>query len=132
MELDLRAALIGWLRAAPAPLDALNAIEEEAPPRAAPPWLGIAASASADWSTKDRQGREVRVAVELSTRGDDPAADGALVRALGARIEALPRTAPTFEIASILFLRARAERRERNLRSMLLEYRFRLLSTPSE
>lgn len=128
MELDLRAALIDWLRAAPAPISTLNAIEEEAPPRAAPPWLGIAASASADWSTKDRQGREVRVAVELTTRGDDPAADGALVRALGARIEALPSQQPGFAVASILFLRARAERRERNLRSMLLEYRFRLLS----
>lgn len=128
MEIDLRAALIGWLRAAPAPLDLLNAIEEEAPPRAAPPWLGIAASASADWSTKDRQGREIRVAVELTTRGDDPAADGALVRALGTRIEALPRLQPDFEVAAILFLRARAELRERNLRSMLLEYRFRLLA----
>lgn len=128
MELDLRAALIDWLSAAPAPISTLNAIEEEAPPRAAPPWLGIAASASADWSTKDRQGREVRVAVELTTRGDDPAADGALVRALGARIEALPSLHPAFVVASILFLRARAERRERNLRSMLLEYRFRLLS----
>jgi hypothetical protein len=132
MEIDLRAALIDWLSAAPAPLDVLNAIEEEAPPRAAPPWLGIAASASADWSTKDRQGREVRVAVELNTRGDDPAADGALVRALGLRIEALPRSHPTFEIASALFLRARAERRARNLRAMLLEYRFRLLSPQPE
>lgn len=126
MELDLRAALIDWLRASPAPLDTLNTVAEEAPPRAAPPWLGIAASASADWSTKDRKGREVRVAVELTTRGDDPAADGALVRALGARIEALPSPQPAFELASIQFLRARAERRERNLRSTLLEYRFRL------
>lgn len=127
MELDLRAALIGWLRAAPAPLDLLNAIEEEAPPRAAPPWLAIAASASADWSTKDLPGREVRLAVELTTRGDDPAADAALVRALGQRIETLPAAHPGFAVASVLFLRARAERRERNLRSVLLEYRFRLL-----
>ena len=132
MEHDLRAALIAWLRAAPAPLDALNAIEVEAPPRAAPPWLGIAASASADWSTKDRPGREVRIAFELSTRGDDPAGDGALVRALGARIEALPPAHAAFEVASILFLRARTERRERNLRSTLLEYRFRLLSPVTE
>lgn len=127
MEIDLRTAMLSWLRTAPAPLDQLNAVEEESPPRAAPPWLGIAASASADWSTKDRMGREVRLAVELTTRGDDPAADGALVRALGLRIENLPRSHARFEVASILFLRARAERRGRNLRSMLLEYRFRLL-----
>lgn len=132
MEIDLRAALINWLRAAPAPLDALNVFNEEAPPRAAPPWLGIVASASADWSTKDRPGREVRLAVELNTRGDDPAGDGALVRNLGARIDALPRQHPHFEVASIVFLRARAEQRSRNLRSTLLEYRFRLLAPYSE
>lgn len=128
MEHALRAALIDWLRAAPAPLDALNAVEEEAPLRTAPPWLGIAASASADWSTKDRKGREIRLALELHTRGDDPAADGALVAAIDRRVEDLPPRQPAFAIASTRFLRARAERRANNRRSMLLEYRFRCLA----
>ncbi|RXZ64884.1 DUF3168 domain-containing protein [Pelagerythrobacter rhizovicinus] len=128
MEHALRAALIAWLRGGPASLDTLNAVEEEAPLRASPPWLGIAASASADWSTKDRTGREIRVALELHTRGDDPAADGALVRAIERRIEALPREQPGFTVVSILFLRARAERRANNRRSVLLEYRFRCLA----
>ena len=129
MEHELRAALIAWLRSGPAPLDALNAIEEEAPPRASPPWLGIAASASADWSTKDRAGREIRVAMELHTRGDEAAADAALARAIERRIESLPRAQPGFAIASIAFLRARAERRANNRRSVLLEYRFRCLAS---
>ena len=86
MEHELRAALIAWLRAEPAPLDGLNAVEEEAPLRASPPWLGIAASASADWSTKDRKGREVRVALELHTRGDQIASDAALVSAIDRRV----------------------------------------------
>lgn len=128
MEHALRAALIAWLRGGPAPLDTLNAVEEEAPLRASPPWLGIAASASADWSTKDREGRQIRVAFELHTRGDDPAADGALTRAIERGIEALPRQQPGFTIASTLFLRARAERRANNHRSVLLEYRFRCLA----
>ena len=127
MEHELRAALIAWLRAGPAPLDGLNAVEEEAPLRASPPWLGIAASASADWSTKDRKGREVRVALELHTRGDQIASDAALVSAIDRRVEALPREQVGFSIASITFLRARAERRANNLRSVLLEYRFRCL-----
>ncbi|AKM08120.1 tail completion protein gp17 [Pelagerythrobacter marensis] len=131
MEHALRAALIEWLRTAPAPLNALNMVEEEAPLRAAPPWLGIAASASADWSTKDRAGREIRLALELRTRGDDPAADGALVTALDRRVEDLPRQQPEFAIASTFFLRARAERRANNRRSMLLEYRFRCLANQS-
>jgi hypothetical protein len=57
METLLRAALLGWLRTDPALAEAVNAVTEEAPLRTAPPWLGIVASASADWSTKDRRGR---------------------------------------------------------------------------
>jgi hypothetical protein len=127
MEQELRAALIAWLASGPAPLDTLNAVEEEVPERAAPPWLAIAASASADWSTKDRIGREVRVALELHTRGDEVAGDAALVRAIDRRVEDLPRMQDGFHIATIQFLRARAERRANNARAMLLEYRFRCL-----
>lgn len=129
METDLRAALIGWLRTGPAPLDRLNAVEEESPLRASPPWLGIAASASTDWSTKDLKGREVRIALELHTRGDDVAGDGALVRAIDKRTEDLPRLQGGFEVATVRFLRARAERRANDRRAVLLEYRFRCLET---
>lgn len=129
MENELRAALITWLRDGPAPLDMLNAVEEESPLRASLPWLGIAASASADWSTKDAAGREIRVALELHTRGGEADEDGELVRAIETRVEALPRNQPRFRIASVHFLRARSERRAGNLRAVLMEYRFRLLRT---
>jgi hypothetical protein len=128
METILRAALLAWLRSGPAPLDRLNAVEEEAPLRASPPWLGIVASASADWSTKTQAGREVRVAIELQSRGDDPAADAALVRAVEDRVEALPRAQQGFALATVQFLRSRAERRPNNRRAVLLEYRFRCLA----
>lgn len=127
METLLRAALISWLRADPALVGKLNAIEEEAPIRASIPWLGIAASASVDWSTKERKGREIRVAVELHLRGDDPATGAETIALIEDRIEALPSIYPTFSIASTRFLRARAEQRPTNVRAVLLEYRFRLL-----
>ena len=126
MEIALRAALLAWLRADPA-LAALNLVAEEASVSASLPWLGIAASASADWSAKDVRGREIRVALELHCRGDDPVSASALVRALETRIEALPRIQEGFAIASTLFLRARAEQRANNIRAVLLEYRFRAL-----
>lgn len=128
METALRAALLDWLHAAPAPLDALSAIEEEIPPRATPPWLAVAASASADWSTKDHRGREIRVALELHSRADEVLADAALVSAIDRRIETLPRVQDGFAIAGIQFLRARTERRANNGRATLLEYRFRCLA----
>ena len=129
METELRTALIAWLQADAILADLLNSITEEAPSRAAPPWLGIAASASADWSTKDRRGREVRVALELHCRGDDPGTAAATAQAIEARVEALPRAQAGFEIASTTFLRARAEQRPGNVRAVLLEYRFRVLAT---
>ena len=128
MEVDLRAALIAWLRADAVLANLLNAVTEEAPSRASPPWLALVASASGDWSTKDRAGREVRVALELHCRGDDPGTAAALSRAVEARIEALPRSQDGFAVASIGFLRARAEQRPGNLRAVLFEYRFRLLA----
>lgn len=127
METALRAALIAWLGSDPA-LAALNAVTEEAPARAALPWLALAASASIDWATKDRAGREVRVALELHCRGDQPDTAAALVAALEARVATLPASQPGFAVVSTAFLRGRTEQRAGNLRAILSEFRFRLLA----
>jgi hypothetical protein len=128
METLLRAALIQWLRADPALAAGLNTVTEEAPARASPPWLGIVASAGADWSTKNAPGREVRVALEVHLRGDDPATGAALIQAIEDRIASLPRTQDGFDVVSIAFLRSRVERRPGNVRAALIEHRFRLLA----
>lgn len=128
MEIALRAELIAWLQQDPVLSAALNAVTEEAPGRTALPWLAIAASASADWSSKDRLGREVRVALELHCRGDQPDAAAQLINAIEARIAALPALQAGFQIVSTQFLRARAEQRAANTRAILTEYRFRLLA----
>ena len=127
MENDLRAALIAWLAADPA-LAGLNAMEEEAPLSVTPPWLGIAASASVDWGTKDRPGREIRVALELESTTDLTAGDAALLGAIERRVLDLPPFQPGFELASIRFLRARSEARSDNRRAALLEFRIRLFA----
>ena len=128
METSLRASLIDWLRDDPALSSAINIVTEEAPVRAHIPWLGIAASASADWSVKTRKGREVRIALELHTRGDAPGPAASLADAVETRIESMPSMQAGFEIASIVFLRSRAEQRTGNIRAVLVEYRFRLLA----
>lgn len=127
MENHLRAAIIDWLRDDPQ-LASINSIEEEMPVTASAPWLGIAASASGDWGTKDRIGREVRVALELESRADEPSADGSLVDAIERRVLDLPPFHSGFELASVRFLRARSEEREGNLRGALLEFRFRIFA----
>jgi hypothetical protein len=129
METQLRAALIEWLRADPVLAAELNMVAEEAPVRASLPWLGIAASASSDWGAKDVTGREVRVALELHFRGDDPGAGGALTQAVEDRVQALPRVQEGFAVVTAVFLRARVEQRPGNLRAALFEYRFRVLAS---
>ena len=128
MEIAFRAALLRHLAADPALSGALNAITEEAPLRVSPPWLGIVASATGDFSHKTGMGREVRVALELQCRGDDPATAIDLVAGIEARIASLPTDHPGFRIASLAFLRSRAEQRADNRRAILLEYRARLLA----
>ena len=128
MEIPLRAAVLAWLAADPALAAQLNAVVEEAPSRTALPWLAVAASASADWSAKELAGREVRIALELHCRGDQPAAAADLTAAIEARIAALPPAQTGLRVVNITFLRARAEQRGANTRAVLLEYRFRVLA----
>ncbi len=128
MEVPLRAALLAWLAADPALSAQLNAIVEEAPSRTALPWLAVAASASADWSAKDVRGREVRIALELHCRGDQPGSAAALTSAIETRIATLPTVQTGFRVITAQFLRARAEQRAANTRAVLIEYRFRLLA----
>lgn len=128
MELPFRAALLAWLAADPLLAASLNTITEEAPLRASPPWLGIVASVSTDFGHKTGTGREVRVALELQTLGDDASGTADLVAAIEARIVTLPPDQPDFRIASLTFLRARAEQRGEARRGVLLEYRARLIA----
>jgi len=128
MEIALRAALIDWLASDPALSGTLNSVSEEAPAKAALPWLAIATSASIDWSAKDRMGREVRIALELHCRGDRPDTAAALVAAVEARIDAIAPQQAGYRVVFAQFLRARTQQRAGNTRSILTEYRFRLLA----
>ena len=127
METQLRAALIDWLRADASIAAALNVVDEAETSRASPPWLAMVASASADWSSKTHTGREIRVALELRHRGDVPGDAAELLRAIEMRVETLPPAQPGFRIAGIHYLRARHERRARNERASLVEYRIRIV-----
>lgn len=130
MELAFRGVLVAWLAADSTLSAGLNAIVEEAPLRTALPWLALTASASTDWSTKSGRGREIRVALELNYRGYEQLAEADLISAIEARMESLPadQSAAGFQIASLTFLKARAEQRGEAVRSLVLEYRARVLA----
>ncbi|MFT6473072.1 tail completion protein gp17 [Qipengyuania profunda] len=129
MEIAFRTALVAWLRADPLLADMLNSIEEAGPVAASPPHLALVASAAADWSTKTARGREIRLALELVGRSDDPAQTAALALRVEQRIATLAPQQEGYRIVVTQFLRSRVERRRRGLRAVLLEYRFSLLET---
>ena len=129
MEIALRAALLDWLRTAPTPIAELNLVDEQETGRASMPWLALVASASTDWSAKDRQGREVRAAFELNHRGDQVAALADTIAAIEGRVLALPPAQPGFTVVTTRFLRARSERRANNVRATLVEFAFRCLAS---
>lgn len=129
MESILRTALVDWLASDPLLATTLNSVTEEVPSRATAPWLAIVASASSDWSTKDRKGREIRVALELQIRGEEAGESGDIASLIEDRIAALPADQTGMRIITTQFLRARAEQRDHLSRAVLLEYRFRALET---
>lgn len=132
MELRFRRDLIAWLAADPELAAALNAVAEESPISAPPPWLGLAASAGAAWGAKDAPGRDIRVALELTCRSDDPEGAAALAEEIERRMATLPAAQAGYRVSVSQFLRSRAERRPGNIRAVLLEYRFLCLATPTE
>ena len=128
MESAFRSTLLAWLRADPILADLVNAIEEEGPAAASPPRIAIVASASADWSSKSHAGREIRLALELVGRGDDPAETGVLAARIEQRIATLAPEQAGYRVVVTQFLRSRVERRSRRMRAVLLEYRFMVLA----
>ena len=132
METRFRSDLLAWLAGSAELSAGFNAIAEEAPVAASLPWLGIAASASADWGAKGTPGREVRIALELVMREDEPEAIAALTDALERRVATLPAAQGGYRVVVTQFLRSRAERRAGNIRAVLTEYRFLLLANPTE
>ena len=129
MEMAVSTALVAWLRADRLLADMLNSSEEAGPVAASPPHLALVASAAADWSTKTARGREIRLALELVGRSDDPAQTAALALRVEQRIATLAPQQEGYRIVVTQFLRSRVERRRRGLRAVLLEYRFSLLET---
>jgi hypothetical protein len=132
MESRFRRDLLAWLSADPELAAGLNAVSEESPLAASPPWLGIAASASTDWGGKGATGREVRVALEMVLRDDDAEAIADLTDALERRVATMPAVQLGYRVVMTQFLRSRAERRAGNIRAVLTEYRFLLLANPTE
>lgn len=120
------AVLCTAIREALQPL-ALNGIHDASPARAREPFAVVEAGVAADWSTKDRRGRELRPAVSIVTAGDDPGVLRGLLADAGEAIEAMAPDLPGWRVASYVLVRSRhAREREGRWRGQI-EFRVRMM-----
>ena len=126
--MSAEAAAYAALATALAGVAGLNAVSPGPPLAASPPYAEIGAIVAADWGTKDRPGRELRVQVTVSDRGEAPARVLALAGVAGAAIEAMPRVAQGWELVSIALARTRLAADRPGQWRLVHEYRLRMLS----
>lgn len=128
-EILFRAALLEAL-SADARLSAMvNGVYEEAPVKASPPYIVLRPGLAGDWSTKDRRGRELRLALSVHDAGRAPDAIGGIAARAERAIEAMPPDLDGWRIVGLVFLRSRLGRDADGGWSVLIEYRARLLET---
>lgn len=115
------------LVAALAGIAGLTGVYDGPPARAAYPYASIGEAVAADWSVKERRGRELRLAVTIHDDGASAARLHGLMAAAEDAIEAIGVDLPGHRIASLVFLRARVSRDAAGPWAGLIEYRARIL-----
>ena len=108
-EQAVRSRMLGMLQADGALAGLVHGVFDGEPPRASAPFVSIGAADGADWGTKDRAGREVRLAVVLVGVGEPGDGAAAVVR-VEAVAPGLRGIADGWEIVSARVLRTRLAR----------------------
>lgn len=124
-----RAALATLLRADPVLAATLNGVFEGPAVRASPPFAEIGEAVSGDWGTKDRAGRELRLAVILRDAAETATRIATLAAAVEAAVPGLPRDLPGWRVASVVFLRSRIAGDGPGRWIAAVEFRVRMLAS---
>ncbi|HEX8300732.1 DUF3168 domain-containing protein [Sphingomonas sp.] len=123
----VREAVAAALRGDTALMAGLNGVFDGPAVRASPPYAELGDTLASDWGTKDRRGREVRIAVMLRDHAERAARLGELAGMAGAAIEAMPRALDGWRIASLAHLRSRMAGQGPGKWMAVIEYRVRIL-----
>lgn len=105
----------------------LNRVEPGASVRASEPYAMVEPLVASDWGTKDRAGRELRVAVTVRDLAERAARLHDLAGAVEAAVMGLPAVIGDWRIASIAFLRSRTASEKAGTWATTLEWRVRVL-----
>ena len=127
LEQDFALATIEWLAGDAALMAQVNGVFHRPPARIAAPYALLDDVLATDWGTKDKAGREVRLAFSIREGSQDAGPVSAVTAALDARLMAMPRTSTSYRLASLHPLRSRTVRIG-ELWLATLDYRARLLA----
>lgn len=125
----LQSALVTALETHPVLADELTGIYDGPPPRAAFPYVSINDGATADWSTKTANGREIRTGLTLWDDGESATRLHQLMGHVEDAVAALPRDLAGWRIVSCVFLRSFVARNPAGAWAGVADYRIRMLST---
>ncbi|WP_324750791.1 hypothetical protein SH591_05040 [Sphingomonas sp. LY54] len=118
----VRTALVAALQGEPV-LDGVAVYGADAPVL---PRIEVGEPASADWSSKSWQGRELRTAIVVRVAGGQSERLAAMRAAAEQAGETLGRDLPGWRVASALFLRSRTVE-QKGIRALLVEHRIRVM-----
>lgn len=124
----LQVAAVAALSAHPVLTAQLSGIYDGPPQRAAFPYVSVTDGLTSDWSTKTKQGREVRLAFTVWDDGEAATRLSSLMGHVDDAILAMPRDLPGWRIASLVFLRSIVVRDAAGPWAGLVEHRVRMLA----
>lgn len=128
LEQGFAKAVIDFLARDPALVAQVNGVFHRAPAQIAAPYVVLDDVLATDWGTKDRAGREVRLAFIIRDGSDEAAPVAAIAAALEARLAAMPAQGAGFRLVSLTAMRSRTLR-VGALWTTTLDYRARILQS---
>lgn len=128
LEHNFAVALIDFLSGDPALIAQVNGVFHRPPAQIAAPYVVLDDVLATDWGTKDRAGREVRLAFVIRDGSDEASPVAAIAAALEARLAAVPPQGSGFRLVSLTPMRSRTLRIGA-LWTSTLDYRARILQS---
>lgn len=128
LEQSFAIAVIDFLAGDPALVAQVNGVFHRPPAQVAAPYLVLDDVLATDWGTKDRAGREVRLAFIIRDGSDEAQAVAAIAAALEARLAAMPAPGADYHLVSLIPMRSRTLRIGA-LWTTTLDYRARILQS---
>lgn len=127
-EYDIRAALIAELRADAALGAQVNRVHDGVPGKSAPPTLIVGDCTGSDWGTKDKGGRELRIALTIEDDIETPARIGSIMPLADAGVQRVTGMISGWQVGSLRLIRSRLLRTNAGRWNALMDYRIRVLA----